>query len=252
MDRGHVEVHIDHKIANVRFGHPLGNSLPSRLLDDLAAAFHRLSAHDQVRVIVLSSEQHRAFCGGASFEELLQVTNQEEGQQFFSGFAKVINAMRVCSKPIVGVVHGKTVGGGVGLAAACDYCLATEQASIKLSELAIGIGPFVIAPAVERKIGLAAFSTLSLEASSWKNAQWALEKGLYAQVFKTVKALNTAVEEMTKNLSEYHAEALYAMKKMFWEGTEHWDELLEERAAVSGALVLSDSVKKTLTKIKKA
>lgn len=251
MSNGSLYTNINNHIAMVEFGHPASNSFPSELLDRLTNQLNELSNNDDVHVIILKSEGERAFCAGASFNELLAVTNLSQGKAFFSGFANVINAMRSCSKLIIGRIQGKAVGGGVGLASACDYVLATVDASIKLSEFTIGIGPFVIAPAVERKMGKAALSELTLEASEWKNAYWAKEKGLYAKVYDSIKKLDNEVELLANKLASYNPEALAQMKKVLWENTEHWDKLLIERAEVSGQLVLSNFTKNALKKLKK-
>ena len=251
MNSGSIYTHIQNNIATIEFFHPASNSFPSELLQRLTKAFNELSLNSEVKVIVLKSEKEGAFCAGASFDELMSITNFEEGKQFFLGFANVINAMRKCSKIIIGRVQGKVVGGGVGLAAACDYCLATEKASIKLSELTIGIGPFVIEPAVERKLGLAALSELTLDAISWKTAYWAKEKGLFAGVFQTIEELDNEVENLAIKLASYNPEALIEMKKVFWKNTENWDKILEQRAEISGKLVLSDFTKYALQKFKK-
>ncbi|WP_275315094.1 enoyl-CoA hydratase/isomerase family protein [Tenacibaculum bernardetii] len=250
-ENGSLYTHIDNKIATIEFGHPASNSFPSELLARLANEFDKLSANEGVAIVVLKSEGGRAFCAGASFDELVAIDNLEDGKQFFSGFANVLNAMRRCSKLIVGRVQGKTVGGGVGLAAACDYVLATEHASIKLSEFTIGIGPFVIAPAVERKISVSGLAELTLDASNWKNAYWAKEKGLYARVFDSITDLDNELVIFTEKLASYNPEALSEMKSALWKGTEHWQELLIERAETSGKLVLSDFTKKALAKFKK-
>jgi len=251
MSNGSLYTHIQNNIATVEFYHPASNSFPSELLERLATAFNELSLNNEVHVIILKSEKDKAFCAGASFDELVAITNFEEGKQFFLGFANVINAMRKCSKLIIGRIQGKAVGGGVGLAAACDYCFATEQAAIKLSEFTIGIGPFVIAPVVDRKIGVAALSELTLDATSWQNAYWAKEKGLFAKVFETLSELDSEVDNLALKLASYNPEALNEMKKIMWQGTENWDTLLDNRAAISGKLVLSDFTKKALQKFKK-
>lgn len=251
MENGSLYTHIQNKIAVIEFFHPAGNSLPGELLARLAGAFNELSANNAVNVIILKSEKETTFCAGASFAELNAISTFEEGKQFFLGFANVINAMRKCSKLIIGRVQGKAVGGGVGLAAACDYCFATEQASIKLSEFTIGIGPFVIAPAVVRKIGVAALSELTLDAANWQNAYWAKEKGLFAKIFESINEMDKEVDYLALKLSQYNPEALKEMKKVLWEGTEHWDILLEERAKISGKLVLSETTKSALQKFKK-
>ncbi|MDP3358687.1 MAG: enoyl-CoA hydratase/isomerase family protein [Lutibacter sp.] len=251
MENGSLYTHIQNNIAVIEFFHPAGNSLPGELLSRLTAAFNELSANNVVNVIILKSEKENTFCAGASFDELSAISTVEEGNKFFLGFANVINAMRKCSKLIIGRVQGKAVGGGVGLAAACDYCFATEQASIKLSEFSIGIGPFVIAPAVARKMGVAALSELTLDASNWQNAYWAKEKGLFAKVFETVEEMDKEVDILALKLSQYNPQALKEMKKVLWEGTEHWDILLVERAKISGKLVLSETTKSALLKFKK-
>ena len=248
---GSLNSKIDKHVATIEFGHPASNSFPSELLERLTNKLNELSGNDDVRVIILKSEGAGAFCAGASFDELMSITNLSEGKAFFNGFANVINAMRTCSKLIIGRVQGKAVGGGVGLASACDYVLATVNSTIKLSELTIGIGPFVIAPAVERKIGKSALSHLSLNATEWKNAYWAKEKGLYAEVFDTIKELDKEVDFLANKLASYNPEALSQMKKILWENTDHWEELLIERAEISGELVLSEFTKNALKQIKK-
>jgi len=249
--KGSLYVHVQNRVATIEFGHPDANSFPSELLDRLSKALDELSENRDVSVILLKSEGNETFCAGASFDELLAVQNSEQGKQFFSGFAQLINAMRTCRKIIIGRAQGKAVGGGVGILAASDYVLATVNASVKLSELSIGIGPFVIAPAVERKIGKAAFSELSLVAHEWKNAYWAKEKGLFAQVYDTVQEMDKEVDFLTQKLAAYHPAALEATKKIFWEGTENWDKLLIERAKISGELVLSDFAKNALALFRK-
>ena len=241
---------IENKIATLEFGHPASNSFPSDLLNRLTYELNSLSQNAEVSVIVLKSSGSGAFCAGASFDELLAVSNQEEATKFFSGFANVLNAMRNCSKIIIGRIHGKAVGGGVGIIAACDYALATTESAIKLSELTIGIGPFVIEPAVSRKIGKSAMTEMTLE-TQWKTASWANQKGLYSKIFSTTTELDTEIAAFAHKLADYNPEALTEMKKVLWEGTEKWDSLLNERAAISGKLVLSDFTKNALNQFKK-
>ncbi|MCA0958752.1 enoyl-CoA hydratase/isomerase family protein [Muricauda ruestringensis] len=248
---GSLYTRIENRIATVEFGHPASNSFVSELLARLAKELVTLGENNEVSVIVLKSEGERAFCAGASFDELVAVSNLEEGKQFFSGFAHVINAMRKCPKPIIGRVQGKTVGGGVGLASACDYVHATEAAAIKLSEISIGIGPFVIAPAVERKMGKAALAELTLYPTEWKNAYWAKEQGLYAKVYDSISEMDKELDIHLQKLASYNPEALAEMKKVLWQGTEHWDDLLLVRAEASGRLALSPDTKKALEKFKK-
>jgi methylglutaconyl-CoA hydratase len=241
---------IENKIATLEFGHPASNSFPSDLLNRLTNELNNLSNNSAVSVIVLKSNGSGAFCAGASFDELLAVSNLEEATKFFSGFANVLNAMRNCSKIILGRIHGKAVGGGVGIVAACDYALATTESAIKLSELAIGIGPFVIEPALTRKIGKSATTEMTLQ-TEWKTAAWANQKGLYAKVFKTTAELDKEITAFANTLASYNPEALIEMKKVLWEGTENWNTLLYERAEISGKLVLSDFSRKALNQFKK-
>jgi len=233
-------------IATISFYHPSQNSLPANLLNELTDKITGAGNDPQTRVIVIKSAGERTFCAGASFDELLQLKDKEAGATFFSGFARVINACRKSPKIIVARLQGKAVGGGVGIAAAADYCLATEAASIKLSELAIGIGPFVISPAVIRKIGLPAFSQLTIRASDFQAAQWAKDKGLYNEVYASISEMDAALEELTQKLASYHPEALNGLKQILWEGTDNWDDLLSKRAAISGELVLSDFTQQAL------
>lgn len=250
-ENGSLYTKVENKVATIEFGHHASNSFPSELLERLQKEFQKLSRDEKVNVIILRSEGEKTFCAGASFDELVAIEDVEQGKIFFAGFANVINAMRECKKLIIGRIQGKAVGGGVGLAAACDYVMATEAASIKLSEFTIGIGPFVIAPAIERKMGVGALAELSLAAHDWKNAYWAKEKGLYARVFDSIKEMDKEVLFFAEKLASYNPQALYEMKKVLWSNTDHWNSLLSERAAVSGELVLSDNTKNALNKFKK-
>ncbi len=250
-ENGSLYTKTQNKVATIEFGHPASNSFPSELLERLQKEFQKLSEDENVNVIILKSEGEKAFCAGASFDELVAIKDLEQGKQFFSGFANVINSMRQCKKLIVGRIQGKAVGGGVGLVAACDYALATEAAAIKLSELSIGIGPFVIAPAVERKVGVSGLAELTLAAHEWKNAYWAKEKGLYARVFDSIKEMDKEVDLFSEKLASYNPQALEHMKKILWENTSNWSTLLEDRAAVSGELVLSEFTKDALSKFRK-
>ena len=250
VKEGYIKSETHNGVTAIEFYHPQSNSLPSRLLEDLAQEIHSVAHDDDTRVIVLRSSGDKAFCAGASFEELAAITTKEQGLEFFSGFANVINAMRKCPKPIIGRVHGKIVGGGVGLVAATDYAIAVEGADVKLSELSIGIGPFVIGPAVERKIGTASFSYLALDASMWRNADWAKRKGLYAELHPTIEGMDESVARLSNTLSHSSPQALAELKKVFWKGTENWDSLLLERAAISGRLVLSDFTRTAIERFK--
>ena len=250
MSDPYVKHHIDNGICTIEFFHPAHNSLPGDLLAQLAATITKAGTDDAVQVIVLKSGGNRTFCAGASFKELININDAETGRVFFSGFANVINAMRKCPKFIIGRVQGKTVGGGVGLASATDYCMATQFASIKLSELNVGIGPFVVGPAVERKLGLSGMSQIAIDANTFYPAEWARQKGLFTQVYDTTEDLDEAVAEFATQLCNYNPEAMKEMKAIFWSGTENWDELLAERAAISGRLVLSDFTKETLKRFK--
>ena len=251
IEQGEVKHEITEGVATIEFSHPLSNSLPGKILEKLAKTITELGGNVNVAVIVLKSAGERAFCAGASFDELISIKDLETGKTFFSGFANVINAARKCPKFIIGRVQGKAVGGGVGLASAVDFCYATKFASVKLSELAVGIGPFVVGPAVERKVGASAMSMMAINATEWYSADWAKEKGLYAATFESVEEMDKAVDVLAKKLAKSNPEAMQLLKGVFWEGTEHWDTLLKERAAISGKLVLSDFTVKAINQFKK-
>lgn len=250
MPESHVTSKTEKGIATISFFTPEHNALPTAILVKLETAISAAGTDDEVKVILLKSDGNRTFCAGASFNELIAIENKTDGKSFFMGFAKVILAMRNCGKIIIARVQGKTVGGGVGLAAAADYCFATQHASIKLSEISIGIGPFVIAPAVERKIGNSAFAELTLNAHRFFEPQWAQDKGLYHEVFDAVEAMDIAIAKLSQNLASYNPEALKGSKAIFWENTENWAKLLEKRAEMSGNLVLSEFTKKALERFK--
>lgn len=248
---GYVKSEFHNGVTTIEFFHPQSNSLPAKLLEQLAHTIHGAGNDIDTRVIILQSAGEKSFCAGASFDELIAIKNADQGLQFFSGFAHVINAMRLSPKFIIARIHGKCVGGGVGLAAAVDYAIATEAAEIKLSELAVGIGPFVVGPAVERKIGTSAFSQLAIDATMWRNADWARRKGLYAELHPHNEGMDESIARLANELTHSSPQAMAEMKKIFWKGTEHWDKLLIERAAISGKLVLSDFTKNAIEKFKK-
>jgi methylglutaconyl-CoA hydratase len=250
MQSSYVRHSLNDSIGTIEFFTPHHNSLPASILAQLANTIILLSNDDNCKVIILKSAGEKTFCAGASFDELITIETTEQGLQFFSGFANVINAMRKCPKFIIGRVQGKAVGGGVGLSAACDYTLATNQAFIKLSELAVGIGPFVVGPAVERKIGTAAAYELAIDAASFRTAEWAKQKGLFVEVYEKIADLDENVEQLAKHLSTQSPMAMAEIKAAFWQGTEHWDELLMQRAAISGKLVLSSFTKEFIKNFK--
>ncbi|MBL7724453.1 MAG: enoyl-CoA hydratase/isomerase family protein [Chitinophagaceae bacterium] len=251
MTTAYVKSEFHKGITIIEFFHPQSNSLPGKILEELAQSVHAAGNDNETKLIIIRSAGEKAFCAGASFDELTAIKNKEEGLQFFSGFAHVINAMRICPKLIIGRIHGRCVGGGVGLAAAVDYAIATEAAEVKLSELAVGIGPFVVGPAVERKIGTSAYSQLAIDATRWRSAEWARNKGLFAELYSTTEEMDEAINRLGYLLVNSSPEAMAEMKKVFWKGTEHWDKLLVERAAISGKLVLSGFTKNAIETFKK-
>ena len=249
-ETGSVTYHCASGVGIIEFQHPASNALPGFLLDELARTIDAASEDPDCRVVLLKSGGNKAFCAGASFDELMAIQNEAEGLKFFSGFSKVILAMRRCPKFVVCRVQGKAVGGGVGVAAAADITYATESASVKLSELAIGIGPFVVGPAVERKMGTGPFTALATDAATWFPANWAHTHGLFAALFDDVQTMDDAIERLTQQLAGSSPEAMKALKSVFWEGTEHWESLLPQRAAISGKLVLSDFTRQAIAQFK--
>ena len=245
-----VRSEIKNGIGTITFFHPQSNSMPGSQLNMLATEIEKLGKNPTAKVIVLKSEGDKAFCAGASFDELIAIKDSESGLKFFSGFASVINAMRKAPKFIIVRIQGKTVGGGVGIACSADYSFAVDSASVKLSELAIGIGPFVVGPAVERKIGSSAFCQLTINASEWQTAEWAKQKGLYNQVFSNIEEMDKGIETLSQILASSNPEAMEMLKKEMWKGTENWDQLLIERASMSGKLVLSDFTINAINKFK--
>jgi methylglutaconyl-CoA hydratase len=250
MINGYVNAETHNGITTIEFFHPQSNSLPRQLLKNLANEVHAAGTDKDTKVIVIRSGGDKAFCAGASFDELTKIETKEKGYEFFNGFAEVINAMRKCPKLIIGRIHGKCVGGGVGLAAAVDYAIATEASEVKLSELAVGIGPFVVGPAIQRKIGLSAFSQLAVDSTMWRNGDWARRKGLFAECHPTIEGMDESIHRLSNQLAHTSPEAMSEMKKMFWIGTEDWDTLLMQRAEISGRLVLSSFTKEAIEKFK--
>jgi methylglutaconyl-CoA hydratase len=245
-----VKCTIENGLANITFYHPSHNSLPGVLLKQLADTIEDCGKNPKVTLLLVKSAGEKTFCAGASFDELSSIQDLQTGKTFFMGFANVILAMRACPKIILGRIHGKAIGGGVGLAAAMDYPMATKFASVRLSELAVGIGPFVIGPAVERKIGASAFQMMALNPTEWQTADWAKQKGLFHEVFESTTQLDQYLQQFINQLMSFNPEALANLKTIFWEHTEDWNTLLEERAAISGRLVLSDFCKDAIQSFK--
>ena len=246
LDGGSVATELRDGVATIRFHHPKGNSLPASVLRALAQQVDAAGADAGARVVVLRSEGTGPFCAGASFDELRAIRDAAQGREFFMGFARLILAMRRCPKFVLARVHGKAVGGGVGVVAASDYAIATTNAAVKLSELAVGIGPFVVGPVIERKIGHAAFQALAVDATEFRDAEWAGRVGLYARVVPDTAALDAAVDTLAARLAASNPEAMAKMKTTFFRDTEHWETLLPERAEMSGTLVLSEFTRNAL------
>ena len=251
MQEGYVKRSLQEGIARIEFFHPQSNSLPGKILQELAETIRTVGNDPDTKLIVLQSVGEKAFCAGASFDELIAIDDEAGGLNFFSGFAHVINAMRKTPQPIIARIHGKCVGGGVGVAAAADYAIAVENASIKLSELAVGIGPFVVGPVVERKMGTATYTQLAFDAQSWRSAAWAREKGLFAEVHESINGVDASIERLSQQLANSNPEAMKEIKRASWTGTDHWDNLLIERAAISGRLVLSEFTRNAIAQFKK-
>lgn len=259
IESGSAEVSIENGVGYLTFYHPQSNSLPGKLLNNIAELINELGKNNSVLVIVLQSKsdvlpngKSAPFCAGASFDELIAIKDMQSGKAFFSGFAKVINAIRKCPKFVIARVHGKAVGGGVGVACAADYAVGTKHSSVKLSELAVGIGPFVVGPAVERKVGKSAFCQLTINATEWQSAQWAREKGIFTEIYETTAEMDAAITALAGQLTASNPEAMALLKKVFWEGTENWDQLLLDRAEMSGKLVISDFTRNAINKFKAA
>jgi len=248
--QGYVTTHNEHGITTIEFFTPQSNSLSVEISEKLSHEIHFAGTHDETKVIILKSAGEKVFCSGANFDELGAITSEAQGLKFFSGIGNVINAMRKCRKLIIGRIQGKCVGGGLGLVAAADYAIAVDTAEVKLSELAIGLGLRVVGPALERKMGISAFSQLAIDASLWRSADWAKRKGLFTEVHTSIENLDESVYRLANTLAHYNPAALLEMKKIFWKSTEHWDELLKERAAISGRLVLSEFSKNAIEKFR--
>lgn len=246
---GDVTVTVSDGIGTIHFGHPKGNSLPGALLRRLAEAITWVGRDPAARVIVLRSDGAGPFCAGASFDELIEIQDERAGEEFFSGFARVILAMIRAPKFVLVRVHGKTAGGGVGIAAAGDYTFAVRGASAKLSELAVGIGPFVVGPVIERRIGRGPYAAMSVD-TDWRDAAWGERHALYARVCDDVATMDASINALAGTLAGSNPDAMALMKQVFWAGTEEWDTLLADRARMSGRLVLSEFTRKAIGKFR--
>ena len=242
---GYVRSQVEEGVATITFFHPKGNSLPGRLLAELAAAVTDAGRNADARVIVLRSDGYGPFCAGASFAELQAISDAESGKKFFMGFVNLIIAMIRAPKFIVTRVHGKVVGGGVGIVSASDFAIAANSASLRLSELAVGLGPFIVGLPIQKKIGLGPFSAMAVDAD-WRDAEWGHRHGLYAELHDDVASLDAALDSRVKTLASSNPEAMAQLKKVFWEGTDGWSAELDARAGMSGTLVLSDFTSKAV------
>ncbi len=246
-----VTSEIRNSISEITFGTPKSNSLPGEILEKLAQTILIEGKKEEVKAILLKSEGEKVFCAGASFDELLEIDELEASKKFFGGFAKVLNAMRSCGKIVVVRVQGKTTGGGVGIACGADYCFATKNAALALTEINLGIGPFVIGPYVERKIGKSQFSAMAIDAD-FRSAEWAEQHNIYHSVSETIAEMELKLGIFLDKLSARSDEALALIKKVSWEGTEHFEELMPERIHMSASLILEDSAKENIQKIKES
>lgn len=249
MNNGFVNQELKNNISEITFGHPKSNSLPGEILELLAQTILNEGAKQEVKAILLKSEGEKAFCAGASFDELLSIDELENSKKFFGGFAKVLNAMRSCGKLVIVRVQGKTTGGGVGIACAADYCFATKDSALALTELNLGIGPFVIGPYVERKMGKSAYAAMSIDAD-FRSADWCEKHDVYHSVSENIEMMDEEINKFLQKLSTRSADALSLIKKVSWEGTEHFEQLMPERILMSASLILEDSAKKNIEKIK--
>ncbi|MDH6252173.1 methylglutaconyl-CoA hydratase [Chryseobacterium sp. H1D6B] len=240
---------VKNNIAEITFGTPKSNSLPGAILEKLAQTILDEGAKEEVKAILVKSEGEKAFCAGASFDELLAIEELEASTKFFGGFAKVLNAMRNCGKIVVVRVQGKTTGGGVGIACGADYCFAVKDAALALTEVNLGIGPFVIGPYVERKIGKSQFSAMAIDAD-FRSAAWAEQHNVYHSVSENISEMDMALEKFLQTLASRSIEALSLIKKVSWEGTDHFNELMPARIHMSASLILEDSAKKNIESIK--
>ncbi|WP_226063198.1 enoyl-CoA hydratase/isomerase family protein [Kaistella polysaccharea] len=249
MNNGFVNQELKNNISEITFGHPKSNSLPGEILELLAQTILNEGAKEEVKAILLKSEGEKAFCAGASFDELLDIEELEKSKKFFGGFAKVLNAMRSCGKLVIVRVQGKTTGGGVGIACAADYCFATKDSAMALTELNLGIGPFVIGPYVERKMGKSAYAAMSIDAD-FRSADWCEKHDVYHSVSENIEMMDKEINKFLEKLSTRSSDALSLVKKVSWEGTEHFEHLMPERILMSASLILEDSAKKNIEKIK--
>ncbi|NND31304.1 MAG: enoyl-CoA hydratase/isomerase family protein [Saprospiraceae bacterium] len=249
--QGTVECLVRDQVSWITFSHPKHNSMSSAQLQRLSNVLLEEGSSSQSKVIVLQSAGDRTFCAGANFDELLAIRTMEEAIQFFQGFAQLILAIAGCEKLVIGRVQGKAVGGGVGVLAAMDYCMATQWASVRLSELSIGIGPYVIEPAILRKIGRASFTKLALNPQEWQTADWAREEGLYQDVFEDNRKLDIYLKKYLQTMTSYSYEALKGMKQMLWQGAEDWSGLLSERAKTSARLLMQEETRELLYSVAK-
>jgi len=249
VPEGSVRITVADGIGTVEFSHPKGNSLPAKLLNELAAAITTVGDDPAARVIVLRSAGSSTFCAGASFDEFTAVKDAEGGKEFFSGFSRVILAMIRAPKFVLVRVQGRAAGGAIGVIAASDYSCAVRGAQVKLSELQVGIGPFVVGVVIDRKLGPAALMNLAVHAD-WHDAEWCERHGLYSELCGDIAALDAAVDAHAKRLAASNPEAMREMKRIFWAGTEDWQARMGERAALSGRMVLSDFTRDALARFR--
>jgi methylglutaconyl-CoA hydratase len=247
QNTGFINYNIKDSVLHLEFGHPLGNSLPSNLLSGLKNSITTASTDDSIKVILLKSSGN-SFCGGASFNELVKIDNLEDATEFFMGFANLMLAIKECPKPVVAKVHGKSVGGGLGIIAASDWAIGTEKSSIRLSEISIGIGPFTIGPVLVRKIGVGNFQRLSLSAD-WIDSNWGLNSGLFQEICNS-DALETVTESRIEHFKKLDPISFAENKKLMWSFSDITEDSLRVKASNVSKLLLNQntqSILKSLT-----
>ncbi|MES2957035.1 MAG: enoyl-CoA hydratase-related protein [Pseudomonadota bacterium] len=190
------------------------NAFDEAMIGELDAAFERLGADDSVRVIVLAGEG-KHFSAGADLQWMQRASNasQEWNLEDACRFAAMLARIDATPKPTVARIQGAALGGGVGLACACDIAIGADNASFAVSEARFGILPAVIGPYVVNAVGKRQARRLALTATRIGAAE-ARVLGL-VQAVVPLDALDAAVDAVLTDLLAGGPQAQSEIKQLF-------------------------------------
>lgn len=190
------------------------NAFNSAMIADLKKVFETEAADPGVRAVVLRG--HGAvFCAGGDLNWMRESVELdfEANLADTQALARMFSALNSFSKPVIGLIHGAAIGGGVGLVSVCDIAVASSETIFSLSEVRLGIIPACIGPFVIPKIGASQARALFVSAERFSAAR-ALQIGLVHEVSDTPASAEARVLEVLSNILQCGPLAMAAAKKL--------------------------------------